>query len=196
MLVLALIVNIAADHNGSGRIVGDYTGLFVIAASLSATSLNISIRLFGRRKYTVSMPHFPHLCVWRTRALISSAISLSAALWDRTGGLWGASRHAVTVEFISHHGVFDWTERVLPAFCGMRVLLSPLIMFASLALLNAGCVLRVVSEIGAYEGYMPSLWPILPVSAVVVDDGCNGIPANLLLTFIQPAAHLQSASSR
>ena len=92
--------------------------------------------------------------------------------------------------------VFSIGQRVLPAFCGMRVLFSPSIMFTSLALLNAGCVLRVVSEIGAYEGYMPSLWPILPVSAVVEMTAVTAFAANLLLTFMQPAAHLRSISTR
>ena len=196
LLVLALIVNIAAVATA---LVGSWvtaTGLFVIAASLSATSLNIfdpPVRPAKVHGVHATFPAFVRVAyAW---LLISSAISLSAALWDRTGGLWGASRHALTVGFISTM-VFSIGQRVLPAFCGMRVLFSPLIMFASLALLNAGCVLRVVSEIGAYEGYMPSLWPILPVSAVVEMTAVTAFAANLLLTFIQPAAHLQSASSR
>lgn len=119
----------------------------------------------------------------------SSAIALGAALWDRAGGLWGASRHALTVGFMAAM-VFAIGQRVLPAFCGMRVLYSPRLMFASAALLNLGCLLRVTSEIGAYESYLPALWPLLPVSAILELTAVTLFAANLLLTMGQPPAHL------
>jgi uncharacterized protein involved in response to NO len=196
LLLSALIINIAAVATALAGSWVTATGLFVVAASLSATSLNIfdpPVRPPKVQGVHATFPSFVRMAY--TWLLISSAISLSAALWDRTGGLWGASRHALTVGFISTM-VFSIGQRVLPAFCGMRVLFSPLIMFASLALLNAGCVLRVVSEIGAYEGYMPSLWPILPVSAVIEMTAVTAFAANLLLTFMQPAAQLRSISTR
>jgi len=196
LLLSALIVNIAAVATALAGSWVMATGLFVVAAGLSATSLNIfdpPVRPPKVQGVHATFPAFVRMAY--TWLLISSAISLSAALWDRTGGLWGASRHALTVGFMSTM-VFSIGQRVLPAFCGMRVLFSPLIMLASLALLNAGCVLRVVSEIGAYEGYMPSLWPILPVSAVIEMTAVTAFAANLLLTFIQPAAHLRSIATR
>jgi uncharacterized protein involved in response to NO len=196
LLLSALIINIAAVATALAGSWVTATGLFVVAASLSATSLNIfdpPVRPPKVQGVHATFPSFVRMAY--TWLLISSAISLSAALWDGTGGLWGASRHALTVGFISTM-VFSIGQRVLPAFCGMRVLFSPLIMFASLALLNAGCVLRVVSEIGAYEGYMPSLWPILPVSAVIEMTAVTAFAANLLLTFMQPAAQLRSISTR
>ena len=196
LLLMALIVNIAAVAAALAGWWVTATGLFVVAAGLSATSLNIfdlPVRPPKVQGVHATFPAFVRMAYgW---LLISSAISLSAALWDKTGGLWGASRHALTVGFISTM-VFSIGQRVLPAFCGMRVLFSPSIMCTSLALLNAGCVLRVVSEIGTYEGYMPSLWPILPVSAVVEMTAVTAFAANLLLTFMQPAAHLRSISTR
>jgi hypothetical protein len=122
--------------------------------------------------------------------LVSAALSVAAAGWDRAGGLWGASRHALTVGYISTM-VFAIGQRVLPAFCGMRVLFSPRLMFTSLALLNAGCAMRVVSETGAYEGFLPSLWPLLPVSAVIEMAAVTVFAANLVLTFLQPPAHIR-----
>jgi hypothetical protein len=65
-------------------------------------------------------------------------------------------------------------------------------MFIALALLNAGCALRVISETGAYEGLVPSLWPLLPVSAVTEMTAVTVFAANLVLTFRQPPAHLRA----
>ena len=46
-----------------------------------------------------TFPHFVRAAyAW---LLVSAAISVSAALWDRAGGLWGASRHALTVGFMA-----------------------------------------------------------------------------------------------
>jgi hypothetical protein len=91
--------------------------------------------------------------------------------------------------------VFAIGQRILPAFCGMRVLFSPALMFAGLAMLTAGCGLRVGSEIGAYEGYLPSLWPLLPVSAVIEMTAVTVFAANLLLTFKSVPAHLRKESA-
>lgn len=195
LLLLALTVNVAAT---AGALAGWWVaaaGLFVIASGLSVKSLNIfgpSVRPAKVQGVHPTFPAFVRLAyVW---LLVSASISLAAAQWDAAGGLWGASRHALTVGFISTM-VFSIGQRVLPAFCGMRVLFSPVMMFASLALLNTGCVLRVASEIGAYEAYAPALWPMLPVSAVIEMAAVTVFAANLLLTFKQPAAHLRTASA-
>jgi hypothetical protein len=121
----------------------------------------------------------------------SGLLSVAAAGWDRAGGFWGASRHALTVGFISTM-VFAIGQRVLPAFCGMHVLFSRRLMLASLALLNAGCAMRVVSETGAYEGFSPSLWPLLPVFAVIEMAAVTVFAANLILTFQQSPAHVRA----
>jgi uncharacterized protein involved in response to NO len=88
---------------------------------------------------------------------IASVLSVCAYTWDRHGGIWGASRHALTVGFLSTM-VFAIGQRILPAFCGMKVLFSKRLMFASLALLNLVCLVRVVAEIPAYEEILPHAW--------------------------------------
>jgi hypothetical protein len=190
MLMAALAVNVAG-------IVAAMAGWWVAAAVvlLLAALLSVaSLRLFQapvKPPKTVGVhttfPLFVRFAyVW---LLVSAAITVGAALWDRSGGLWGASRHALTVGFVSTM-VFAIGQRVLPAFCGMRVLYSPKLMFWSLALLNLGCLLRVSSEIGAYESYLPALWPLLPASAVIEMAAVSLFGANLLVTFLQPPAHL------
>ncbi len=41
----------------------------------------------------------------------------------------------------------------------------------------------MISETGAYEGFLPSLWPLLPVSAVTGMAAVTAFAANLFLTF-------------
>jgi uncharacterized protein involved in response to NO len=121
--------------------------------------------------------------------LAASALSVAAALADREGGIWGASRHALTVGFLATM-VFAIGQKVLPAFCGARVLFSVRLMFASLLLLNAGCMLRVISEVLAYEGFAPWAWPVLPVSAVTELTAVTLFASNLAITFLRPPAHI------
>jgi hypothetical protein len=165
--------------------------VFLVAAAISAAALGVFVRGARAPKIVGVHPSFPAFVrgayVW---LLASAALSVGAAVCDTAGGLWGASRHALTVGFISTM-VFAIGQRVLPAFCGMRVLFSPLLMLTSLALLNLGCTLRVISEIGAYEGYWPALWPLLPVSAVAEMAAVTVFAGNLLLTFRQAPAHLR-----
>jgi len=55
----------------------------------------------------------------------------------------------------------------VPAFSGMRLLLSPNLMFISLLLLTLGCGLRVNSGILAYQGFARWAWSWLPASAIM-----------------------------
>jgi hypothetical protein len=120
---------------------------------------------------------------------VASVLSLCAYMWDRHGGIWGASRHALTVGFFSTM-VFAIGQRILPAFCGMKVLFSKRLMFASLLLLNAGCLVRIAAEIPAYEGIIRHAWFCLPVSGIIELTAVTLFAANLLMTFIRPAARL------
>jgi uncharacterized protein involved in response to NO len=191
LLLIALALNTAAVVGAVGGWWGPATLVFLMGACVAAAALHIFGRAAAAAKTTgvhASFPVFVRLAYgW---LLVSAVLSLAAWAWDNAGGLWGASRHALTVGFISTM-VFAIGQRVLPAFCGMRVLFSPGLMFAALALLNAGCVLRVGSEIGAYEGYVPSLWPLLPASALIEMAAVTLFAANLLMTFLQPPAHLR-----
>jgi hypothetical protein len=164
--------------------------LFAAGAAMSVWALGVFGRALRPAKTTGVHPTFPlFVRLAYGWLLVSAGLTIAAARWDTAGGIWGASRHALTVGFMATM-VFAIGQRVLPAFCGMKVLFSPALMLAGLGLLNTGCTLRVLSEVGAYEGYAPSLWPLLPVSAVVEMTAVTIFAANLLLTFRQPPAHL------
>jgi hypothetical protein len=77
-------------------------------------------------------------------------------------------------------------QRVLPAFCGMRLLFSKKLMFASLTVLNLGCLLRVASEVPAYEFNLRAAWTILPVSAITELTGVTLFVLNLSITLMLP----------
>lgn len=122
--------------------------------------------------------------------LVSSILGILAVAWDSSGGIWGASRHAITVGFVAGM-VFAIGQRVLPAFCGMRVLWSTRLMFWSLVLLFTGCFLRVLAEPLAYEHIWAPAWRILPVSAVVELTAVTLFAVNMGMTLLQPPAHLR-----
>lgn len=140
--------------------------LLLIAAIVMILSLHIFEGSLHRPKTLnvhASFPVFVRLAyVWLG---IAALLTVWATGADRAGGIWGASRHALTVGFIAAM-VFAIGQRVLPAFCGMKILFSRALMLWSLLLLNLGCLLRVASEIPAYEGYWKPAWHVLPISAV------------------------------
>ena len=168
-----------------------------IIALAAATSVS-AFHLFGQTERTAkttgvhaSFPVFVRVAyIW---LLIAAGLGICAAYFDRANGWVGASRHALTVGFVSTM-VFSIGQRVLPAFAGMRVLYSPRLMFAGLLLLNLGCALRVSSEILAYERYWLPAWNVLPLSAVCELTAVTVFAANLLLTFKQPPAHLRATA--
>ena len=77
----------------------------------------------------------------------------------------------------------------------MKVLFSKRLMFASLLLLNAGCLVRVAAEIPAYEGLIPYAWLCLPPSGIIELITKTLFAANLFLTFIKAPAHLSRVAS-
>src|SRR5262249_32015852 len=121
------------------------------SAELPAKTRNISssFPVFVRTAY-----------IW---LLIAAVLGLWAAHGGSRGAL-GASRHALTVGFVSTM-VLSVGPRILPAFAGQRLLFSSKLMFAALALLSAGCALRVSSEVISYQGYGQWAWNGLAVSA-------------------------------
>lgn len=123
--------------------------------------------------------------------MLSCLLALLAVRLDRSGGFWGASRHALTVGFVAGM-VFAIGQRVLPAFCGMRILWSKRLMFWSLLLLYSGCFLRVLAEPLAYESLWIPAWKILPYSAVIELTAVTLFALNIVLTLCQPPAHLRS----
>lgn len=131
---------------------------------------------------SASYPFFIRLAyVW---AAVAAGLGIWAALAENSQGIGGASRHALTVGFLATM-VFAVGQRVLPAFSGMRLLFSTKLMFAALALLALGCLVRVASEILAYQAWAPLAWHCLSVSAVIEMTAVTLFAVNLTLTFIR-----------
>jgi hypothetical protein len=125
-------------------------------------------------------PAFVRLAyVWAT---IAAALGIWGSFAADPYGITGASRHALTVGFLATM-VFAAGARVLPAFSGMRWLFSSKLMFSGLLLLAIGCLLRVSSEILAYQGLAESAWQWLPVSAICEMAAVTAFAINLLVTF-------------
>jgi uncharacterized protein involved in response to NO len=138
-----------------------------------------------------TFPLFVRLAyVW---LLIAALLGVAAARWDSSGGIWGASRHALTVGFVAVV-VFSVGQRILPAFAGMRLLWSTRLMFVGLLLLVVGCTLRVPGELLAYQGYADWAWSVLPISATLELAGITVFAVNIAGTFLlEPSnAHKQS----
>jgi len=162
-------------------------GIFLL---LGASTVIAAIRLFEpavKPAKTVnihqSFPVFIRIAYgW---LLVAAALSIWAALAGAAPGIWGASRHALTVGFIAAM-IFSVGQRILPSFCGMRVLWSPRLMLVMLVLLMSGCTLRVASEVLAYQDYANWAWNILPISALIELTAVTLFSINLIVTFARP----------
>jgi uncharacterized protein involved in response to NO len=128
-------------------------------------------------------------------ALVAALLGIWASLIPDSHGIWGASRHALTVGFLATM-VFSIGQRILPAFSGMRLLFSTKLMFISLLLLAIGCLLRVGSEILAYQEFAAWAWSWLPVSAITEMGAVSVFAINLLLTFVSTPPSQDSLGSR
>lgn len=136
-----------------------------------------------------SFPVFARLAyAW---AVVAGTLGIWAASVQKSHGIWGASRHALTVGFLATM-VFAIGQRVLPAFSGMRLLYSTKLMFIALVFLTVGCLLRVSSEILAYQGMARSAWTWLPVSALTEMTAVTLFAINLLATFSRRPPSTQS----
>lgn len=106
-------------------------------------------------------------------------------------GIWGASRHALTVGFVAMM-VFCIGQRVLPAFSGMRLLFSPRLMFVGLLFLSLGAryasvlksllTQRSCRRLGA-GCLIPLFFELVTVTALAV---------NLIATFLLTSTASQS----
>ncbi|HTW79280.1 MAG TPA: hypothetical protein VME23_07055 [Terracidiphilus sp.] len=170
--------------------------LLAAAAILSGLALRLAERPYAKAKTQgihASFPAFARIpYLWLA---IAGAMSVWAAFCDVHGGIWGASRHALTVGFAATM-VFAIGPRILPHFGGIYRIFSTRLMFASLLLLQIGCTLRVWSEPLAYESILPYAWKTLPISGMLELAGVLIFAANIALTFAfgRPAfAHHQAA---
>lgn len=157
--------------------------LLLAGVVVAVHALRILERPLGPAKLkgvSASYPVFIRLAyVW---SIIAALLGIWAALARNPEGIWGASRHALTVGFLAAM-VFAVGQRVLPAFSGMRLLFSTRLMFLALALLAAGCLIRVSSEVIAYQGLASAAWRCLPVSAVIEMAAVALFALNLAVTF-------------
>lgn len=185
----------------SAGLIAGMAGAFTVCASLLVAGSVLAIgalHIFRRSVQPPKLqgihPSFPYFVrgayVW---LLAAATLGVCAAMFDTNGGIVGASRHALTVGFLATM-VFSIGQRILPAFCGMHVLFSKRLMFASLSLLTIGCLLRVACEIPAYEHNVAVAWRILPVSAIIELSAVVFFASNLVVTFLRPPAHLLAGS--
>lgn len=182
-----LLLILAANSTGVILAQFGFFRIAVIALMLGAILSNIALRVQSRalqpaktKGVHASFPHFIRLAyVW---LLVAAALGVWAAFTRNPDGIWGASRHALTVGFIATM-VFAIGQRVLPAFSGMRLLYSPRMMGASLYVLTAGCAMRVTAEVLAYQEIAQSAWKVLPISAITELTGVTLFAVNLVMTF-------------
>ena len=154
----------------------------LIAAVYSLRLLEPTERPAKVKGVHTSFPVFVRLAyIW---AVVAGTLGIWAASVQNSHGIWGASRHALTVGFLAMM-VFAIGQRVLPAFSGMRLLFSTKLMFIATLFLAVGCLLRVSSEILAYQGWVYSAWAWLPVSAITEMTAVTLFAANLLVTFVR-----------
>jgi hypothetical protein len=115
--------------------------------------------------------------------IIAGGMSAWAACADQHGGIWGASRHALTAGFAATM-VFAIGPRILPHFAGIYKIFSKRLMFLSLLSLQVGCTLRVSFEPLAYEGIASLGWKVLPASGVLELTAVLLFATNIFLTFL------------
>jgi uncharacterized protein involved in response to NO len=185
VLLLAVAVN-------SAGVIAAMAGWMRLAVFLLLGGIVVAIwalRFFERTQQPAkvkgvhtSFPVFVRLAyVW---AMVAAALGIWASWVEDSHGIWGASRHALTVGFLATM-VFCVGQRVLPAFSGMRLLFSTKLMFLALLTLTVGCLLRVSSEILAYQGFAHWAWSWLPVSALTEMTAVTLLAVNLFATFMR-----------
>lgn len=190
LLLAAVAVNVSAVALAIVGVGIIASWAFVAGVALVIAALRMfepSLKEAKTRGIHSSFPYFVRIAyVWLT---IAALLGVAAAKWDFSGGIWGASRHALTVGFVAVM-ILCVGQRILPAFAGMRLLWSTKLMFASLAVLNLGCVLRVSCEVMAYQGYAEWPWKILPASGFLELAGLTIFAVNLAGTFVFQTPHI------
>ncbi len=192
------VLLLAAGLNSAGILIA-LAGWMMMASLMLVTGLVTAVYALRLLEPTArpakvkgvhtSFPVFVRLAY--TWALIAAGLGIWAASVQNPHGIWGASRHALTVGFLATM-VFAIGQRVLPAFSGMRLLFSTKLMFVAIFLLAVGCLLRVSSEILAYQGLVRSAWSWLPVSAITEMIAVTLFAANLVATFVRRRPSTQS----
>lgn len=181
----ALILDIVAILLALLGIVSAATALLTGVSVTVVLALRLAEKPLHQPKIQGIHPSFPVFIrlayVW---LVIAAGMSVWAALMDVHNGIWGASRHALTVGFAATM-VFAIGPRILPHFGGVYNLFSKRLMLVNLVLLQAGCTLRVTSEPLAYEGFSMAAWKVLPFSATLELAGVLLFALNLTLTYVK-----------
>jgi hypothetical protein len=160
------------------------TILLAAGAVAIGFALHLTQRPHGQAKILGIHPSFPSFVrIAYAWLVVAGFMSIWAALADQHGGIWGASRHALTVGFAATM-VFAIGPRILPHFAGVYSIYSKRLMFLCLLLLQTGCLLRVSSEPLAYEGILSFAWKVLPVSGMLELSAVLLFALNLVLTFL------------
>ncbi len=198
LLLIAVAVNAAGVLAALAGWAEAAVVLLLAAMLIAISALRLfepSLRLAKIKGVHPSFPTFVRLAyVW---AVAAAGLAVWAASNIQSQGIWGASRHALTVGFLAMM-VFAIGQRVLPAFSGMKLLRSTKLMFLSLLLLTVGCLLRVSSEVLAYQGFLRSAWSWLPISALTEMTAVTLFAINLVGTFLSrpPSADITESYRR
>jgi len=194
-LQAALVLDVCGVISGITGLLPLATMLFALSAVIVVFALRLTEKPHGPAKVQGIHPSFPYFIrIAYAWLVIAGSMSVWAALADQHGGIWGASRHALTVGFAATM-VFSIGPRILPHFCGIMRLFSTRLMFASLLLLQIGCTLRVSSEPLAYEGFSSFAWRVLPVSGMVELTAVLIFAVNIAATIAFGRAAFLSANS-
>ncbi|HEY1809830.1 MAG TPA: hypothetical protein VGG42_14795 [Acidobacteriaceae bacterium] len=183
LLQAAILVDVLGVMAGMTGVALSASVLLAVAAILAA----LAVRVFSRSERPAktigihgSFPVFLRVAyIW---SIVASLMGIWAALADVHGGIWGGSRHALTVGFAAMM-VMTVGPRILPHFAGVRGIRSRGLMFATLLLLVTGCTLRVSMEPLAYEGLASFAWKLLPLSGCLELGAVLLFALQLVLTF-------------
>jgi hypothetical protein len=183
-LRLALALNLLGVLSGVAGWTGAATILLASSAIVIGLALHLAQQPQGHAKVQGIHPSFPSFVrIAYAWLVIAGCMSIWAAFADRHGGIWGASRHALTVGFAATM-VFSIGPRILPHFAGVRAIFSKRLMFLSLLPLQTGCLLRVSSEPLAYEHLFPFAWKVLRISGMLELSAVLLFAVNLTLTLL------------
>lgn len=192
----ALCLDISGVALGVAGLPRPATILLALSAAIICLALRLTEQTHGHAKTQGIHPSFPtFIRLAYGWLIVAGSMSVWAAFADVHGGIWGASRHALTVGFAATM-VFAIGPRILPHFAGIHSIFSKRLMFFSLLLLQSGCILRVTSEPLAYEGFVPFAWRVLPVSGMLELSGVLLFATNLALTFLLGRSALAAKGPR
>lgn len=184
MFASALVLDVTGVLCGVSGWSKPATILLAASAFVVGFSLHLTERPRGTAKVLGVHPSYTVFIraayVWLA---IAGSMSVWAAFADQHDGIWGASRHALTVGFAATM-VFAIGPRILPHFAGVQRIFSTRLMFLGLLLLQSGCTLRVASEPLAYEGIFSSAWKTLPISGMVELAAVLIFAINVALTML------------